>query len=985
MLLSSVALAQSTVKGTVLDETGQPLPGVNIISSLEQNKGTITDIDGAYTITLENPQADTLTFSFTGYQPQEVAVNNRSTIDVSLDVQDQIMDEVVVVGYGVQQKSDLTGAISSVGQEELTRVSSGNVEQILQGRVSGVQITPASGEPGRGAVVRIRGTGTLGDASPLYVVDGVLLNDIDFLNPNDIASIEVLKDASATAIYGSRGANGVIIVTTKQGSVGKPRFTVNTYYGTQEVVDPIDLTNANQFATLANEVAQNVGVAQPFDDPSEFGEGTDWQDVIFRNAPIQNHQISASGGNEFVRYNLSANYFDQEGIIRGSDFNRFTLRLNNQYTLSDNVEVGHNIAFTTTDRDNTPNVLTQAYRGEPVFDAFQEDGSFTNTTVRIPVGNPEATIFYNEGNNFTLEDRLVGNIYADVSFLKNFTFRSSFGLDRSMSEGKTFVPQFEVSPTSLQRNEESRLSVSRGERSSWLWENTVNYNRRWNIHKLDLLGGITAQETSFENLGGSRRNFLGESEEFFFLGAGETETQTNFNGGFEESILSYLFRVNYVLLDRYLFTASFRADGSSKFGENNRYGYFPSLALGWNLTNEPFLQDVPGLSRMKIRGSWGLIGNEKIGAYEGKPTVTSNINAVFGEPASLAPGASLVDPANPDIQWEETEQFNVGLELGVLDNRLTAEVDYYVRTTSEILVAVPIADYIGVDSDPVINAARVENSGVDLNLQWRDDIGDFSYGVGLVGSTVNNEVLGLGGGQEEIFGGPLGVGGLLGTRTTVGQPIGAFFGYRTNGIFQNEAELEAFPTRGPEEPGDLRFVDVNGDGTITSEDRTQIGNPIPDYNYGFNVTMSYKGIDLAVEFNGQQGNEVYNAKKQARFGTYNFETSFLDRWTGEGTSNTEPRVTNGGHNYEPSDRFIEDGSFTRLRTIQIGYSLPNSLLNRFGINKMRFYLNGNNLVTWTDYSGYTPEISSGSVIDVGIDRGVYPIAKTFTAGLDVTF
>jgi TonB-linked SusC/RagA family outer membrane protein len=397
------------------------------------------------------------------------------------------------------------------------------------------------------------------------------------------------------------------------------------------------------------------------------------------------------------------------------------------------------------------------------------------------------------------------------------------------------------------------------------------------------------------------------------------------------------------------------------------------------------MQNVEVLSRLKLRGSWGIIGNEKIGAYAGKPTVTSNINAVFGLPEQLQAGASIVDLSNPDIRWEETEQTNIGMEIGFFDNRLLAEVDYYNRKTNDILVAVPIPDYVGADSNPIVNAATVENSGVDVNLQWRDNIGKFSYNIGALASTVNNEVLELGDGQEEIFGGGLGVGGLLGTRTVVGLPIGAFYGYVTEGVFQNTQDLERYPTRGPETPGDLRFKDIDGDGEITTDDRTFIGSPIPDFIYAFNVGFEISGFDLAIEFNGQSGNKIINAKKMARFGTYNFEASFLNRWTEEGSSNTEPKVTNGGHNFEVSDRFVEDGAFTRLRTIQLGFTLPKKLLDRVGLSRMRVYVTGNNLVTWTDYSGYTPEISSGSVISVGIDGGVYPIAKTYTVGLQVGF
>lgn len=983
-LLFSVNLSAQeplTVTGIVTSATDpEPLIGVNILIK-GTDSGTITDFNGNFELEVPSPN-DTLVFSYIGYESMEVPLNGRSRLEIELLPQEQVLEEVVVIGYGVQKKSDLTGSVSMVEAEELQRIPTGNIEQALQGKVAGVQVTPVSGEPGRGAVIRIRGTGTLNDASPLYVVDGMLLDDISFLNPSDIENVSVLKDASATAIYGSRGANGVIIITTKKGSVQQTVFNFNSYYGTQEVVDPIALTNGTQFATLANEVAVNEGRPPQFTDPASLGEGTDWQDVIFQVVPIQNYQLSANGGNENLIFNISANYFNQEGIVRGSQFERITFRVNNEYGLSDNVAFGHNIAFVRSNRDIAANVVPTAYRAEPIVPVFEEDGSFADATVRVPVSNPEAQIFYQNNDEFT--NRLVGNAYMDINFLQDFTFRSSFGVDHEFSQGKNFVPQFEVAPNSLQRNEESILTVRQARNNSWLWENTLTYSREWNNHRLNVLGGVTSQEFIFEDIGGTRRNFLGETDEFFFLNAGETETQTNFNSSFDWSILSFLGRINYTFGNRYLLTASFRADGSSKFGTENRWGYFPSFALGWNLFNEPFLVDQTIFSRLKVRASWGKIGNDKIGAYAGRPTVTSNLNAVFGSPAGLFNGSSIVSLSNPQIKWEETTTSNIGLEFGFLDDRLYGELDFYRRVTDDILVNVPIPDYVGADAAPVINAAEVENTGIDLSINWRHRIGKVSYNLGFVGSTVSNEVRALGEGQEEIFGGPL-VGGMLGTRTIVGQPIGSFYGFKVDGVFQTQEEIDAAPNRGVEVPGDLRFVDVNGDGVITTADRTLIGSPIPDFTFGFNAGLNVAGIDFLIEFNGQQGNQVINAKKMERFGTYNFEETFLDRWTGPGTSNTEPRVTNGGHNFEISERFVEDGSFIRMRLLQVGYTLPDQWIDRLFLRSVRVYFSANNLITWTDYSGYTPEITSSSVIDVGIDRGVFPIAKTYTFGLDVNF
>ena len=980
LLFTCSLMAQHTVSGLVTDGT-EPLIGASVVVKNEPTRGVATDIDGRYTIDLDDPSA-TLVFTYVGYDPLEVAVAGRTALDVDMGEQATTLQELVVVGYGIQRKSDLTGAISSVKAEEIQRIPTANVEQALQGKVAGVQVTPGSGQPGAGAVVRIRGTGTLNNASPLYVVDGMLLDNIDFLNPNDVESIEVLKDASATAIYGSRGANGVIIISTKRGEAGKTVFTVNSYYGSQEVIDRIALTNAQQYAELSNELAVNEGRIPPFADPSAFAETTDWQDVIFQQAPIQSYQVGASGGTERMRFNLSVGYFSQEGIVRGSEFDRLTVRINNDYNLTDWLTVGHNVSLINTNNLFAPGVVNNAYRADPTVAPFDSLGNFSNTTDNAPVGNAEASLFYLDDNRNTTF-RTVGNAYVEAQFLQDFRFRSNVGVDLGNTRSKNYVPVFFVSP--IQQNQENNLFVGFDRSRNFLWENTLTYSREWARHRVTALGGITAQDFYFENLGGSRRNFPGDTEEFFFLSAGEAETQTNFNGGSESAILSYLGRINYVFDDKYLLTVSMRADGSSKFGSENRYGYFPSAAVGYNMTTEPWLENQHLVSRLKLRASWGQIGNDKIGAYAGRPVVTGNLNTIFGTGQTLQPGASIVSLANTGIRWEETTQTDIGVELGLLDNRFTAEIDYYTRTTDDILVSVPIPDFIGAANDPVVNAASVRNRGIDFNLQWRDAVGALSYGLGFVGSTIDNEVLSLGQGKEELFGGGLGVGGLLGTRTVVGSPIGAFYGYEVVGVYQNEAQVSELPGRGDERVGDLIFADTDGDGVITSADRTQIGSPIADFVYGFDASLGYGGFDLNVAFNGVSGNELVNAKKIARFGTPNFETSFLDRWTPDNPSDSEPRITNGGRNYEPSTRFIEDGSFLRLRNVQLGYTLPAAVLERIRATRLRVYVGGTNLVTWTDYSGYTPEISSENVLGVGIDRGIFPPAKVYTVGVDVGF
>ncbi len=990
ILVAAPAVQAQTgqIVGTVTDEeTGETLPGVNVLV-VGTTLGASTDLDGRYEITAVEPGSQTVRASFVGFTAQDttVTVEAGETVEANFVLSPGIaLEELVVVGYGEQRRRDLTGAVASVSGESIAELSTSSVEQALQGKVAGVQVTPASGEPGEGAVVRIRGVGTLNDASPLYVVDGMLLDDIAFLSSNDIESIEVLKDASATAIYGSRGANGVIIVSTKTGEVDQPtRFTFNAYAGTQSVMDPIDLTNAQQYAMLANELAQNEGFDQPFENPGQFGEGTDWQDEIFESAPIQNYQLSVSGGTERVTYYLSGNYINQAGVIPKSDFQRLTFRLNNGYEVADWVQVGHNVNFSYTDGQRAPSVFRSLYVADPTIEPRDEDGTFNNASARSTGGNPAAAVFYthNGENGY----RLAGNVFAEADFLESFTLRSSFGIDYDRESYRRFLPEFEVSP--VQRNETSNIRLERAEDTSWLWENTLNYNflSETGDHRLNAVAGITAQSFYQEVLGGERTNLVGESENLWYLNAGDAEGQSNFNTASDWKMLSYLFRVNYALMDRYLLTASMRADGSSRFGEENRYGYFPSFALGWNLAEERFFA-VDAISALKLRASWGKIGNDRIGAYPGIPVVTGNLSAVFGPEESLNFGALPIQLANPEVQWEETVQTNIGADMSFFDDALQATVDYYQRLTDGILVQVPIPGYVGVSQEPFVNAAEVLNSGVEGTVSWSHTIGDVGFELGFNGSTINNEVRELGGGREEILGGGLGNEITNTTRTVTGQPIGYFFGYETAGVYQTEAETEGAPPVGGRNPapGDLIYVDQNNDGVIDGEDRVFLGSGIPDFIYGFNVRLNFGGFDLSASFSGQSGNEIFNGKKAVRFGVENFEASYLDRWHGEGTSNSEPRVTNAGYNYQASDRFLEDGSFLKLQTATLGYQLPSSMLDRLNVRGARFYVNGTNLFTVTGYSGYTPEITEGDVLRNGIDLGVYPSSRTITAGVNLTF
>ncbi len=983
VLLPLGLLAQHTVEGTVrgAEET---LIGVNIRVK-GTTTGTISDLDGNYRLEVPSP-TDTLLFSYTGYAPQEVPIQNRSRIDIVLEEQTNLLDEIVVVGYGTQRKSDLTGSVSTIQSEDLVSIPTQSVGQALQGKVAGLQITPTDGAPGSDAIFRIRGTGSFNGADPLFVVDGMIVNDISFVNPQDVENVSVLKDASATAIYGARGANGVIIITTKRGEAGQEaQVNVTSYYGTQEVVRTIGLTNAQEYATLANELAANEGRPPTFADPDAFGEGTDWQDVIFQNAPIQSHQVSFTGGAERYSYNVSANFFGQEGIIRGSDFDRVTLRINNQYQLKPYLTLGHNVSLLYSDRMNGPGVVTSALRSAPTVPVFEEDGSFGNTGDVSSTGNPEATIFYN--NNETQDYRVVGNVYLDVSFLDYFTFRTNLGADFLYREQEEFFPVFFVS--AIQQRQENQLILTNNRNRNYLWENTLSFNYEQRDYRIDAVLGYTIQDFFNERVRAGRRNFVDERDIFRFFNAGEVGTEVlEGNVTLDQGLVSYLGRVNFTLFDRYLFTVSGRVDGSSRFGPNNRYGFFPSFALGWNAANEAWFANQSTLSRLKLRFSWGQTGNDRIGDFRYTALVEPGEPAVFGPDETLVPGATVIRLANEDLQWEETTQWDIGIEFGLLENRMQVEVDYYNRESDGVLFEPLIPGYLGADP-PAVNVSSIRNSGVDFNLRWQDVISDnFSYQIGGIFSILENEVLELSGTSEDFPAGGVGFGGVLATNSRPGFPVGAFYGFETIGVFQNEAELEQFATLpgDVQQPGDLIFRDIDGDGVITADDQTIIGQPTPDFTYGFNTGVQAYGFDLSAQFIGQSGSSIVNAKRGQRFGLYNFERIFLDRWNGEGTSNTEPRLTTSGVNYENfSDRFIESGDFLRLRTLELGYTLPQNIVNRIGLNSLRIYLSATNLATWQDYTGYTPEIYNNSVFDVGIDRGEYPIAKTYLAGLNLSF
>lgn len=978
-LLSQQSFAQQAVKGTVTDENGAPLPGVNVVID-STTSGTTTDLDGRYVISLEEGQ-NVLVFSFVGYKTQRVPVNGRTQVDIQMKEDVAMLDQIVVIGYGQVKKSDLTGAVSSVKSEDLVKVPSVNPMEALQGKVAGVQVNNSSGAPGSSPVVRIRGVGTPGNPNPIYVVDGVITDDISYLNSADIKSVEVLKDASATAIYGSRGANGVIMITTKLGSSEKGGMSIHVgaEYSIQTLQKRIDLLNGKEFAKVANEITtgsyNNVDLVP----------NTNWQDLLYQTASIQKYQVSLSGSSDKNDYYFGVGYFDQGGIIPKSRYQRITLKINNKYKPKDFITIGSNVAITPFLQDNTKNDAPfNVYRAQPTVEPYQQDGTYNE----VPgVGNILADLEYTTDNH-TKGVRSVSNFYAQADFLNGFSLKSSFGYDLNYYENTVFVPEFYVS--AAQQNAVNDLTKNNNHRLALLWENTLSYHKEFGKHLIDAVVGYTTQRTTSQIRTLQAQGLTRTDKDFRYINSSNivpSGVRDGVDPGSNFNMISYLGRVNYTYDSRYLLTATFRRDGSSKFLGDNRYGNFPSFALGWNVINEDFMDSQKLLSNLKIRASWGIIGNEKVNYLSAYSTVANNLFAVLGQSEALQNGQSYGNLGNPNIKWEDNRQTDIGVELGFFNQKLSAELDYFDRKTSGILVPLQPPGYFGNGFASVINNGfDAVNSGVDYSLTWRETRGDWDYSASLNGTFLHNEVtkltIPLGGTAPSIPG--IATSKTV-TITQVGSPIGAFYGYKVDGIFQNQAEVDAYPHLSGAQPGDLRFVDTNNDGKLTGDDRVVIGSSIPTYSLGLSLSANYKSFSLALDMQAQGGNDIYNIKETVRPDLYNFEKHVLDYWRGPGTSNTEPRPTSGGNNFQPSERFVKPGDFLRLRSATLSYALPESITKRLSLSKASVYLRGTNILTLMKYNGYSPEIGNSSPVLNGVDLGNYPVSSIYTVGLNFNF
>ncbi len=995
------------VSGTIMDGTlGEPLIGATILEKGTDN-GTITDIDGNFTFTAtsENPVIE---ISFLGYATQEVVYDGTS-ISVSLFEDAATLDEVVVVGYGVQKKKVVTGSITQVSAEELEDKQVQRLEQALQGRTSGVNVIQGSGQPGSGAQIRIRGSGTLGNADPLYVVDGVPIGGgIDYLNADDIESIEVLKDASS-AIYGTRAANGVVLVTTKSGSPGM-KVNYSAYYGLQRPARKLAVLNATEYAIISNENSVAAGGPILFDDPQSLGVGTDWQDAVFRtDAPMVNHSISLNAGSRKSKYFASFGYFDQDGIVSEdkSNYKRINLRFNSTHELNDRWKIGNTIAYSrvkatgvsVNNEFGSPigravnlDPITPIYETDPenlassVYTNFpvvrDETGVFgISNYVSSEVVNPLAALEIQQG--FGWSDKFVASGFLEFEIIEGLKAKSQIGSDLAFWGGQSFSPVHYLNAT-------NRLDINSYGRSHnrglvWIWENFLTYEKEIDNHDFSIVLGTSATQNKGEGISGSIRDIPVDNIEDASLGFATTgETQSYGGFEYEEKLSSVFGRLNYNFSERYLLTAILRRDGSSKFGANNKFGYFPSLSVGWNLTDENFMPTNDILKYMKLRASWGITGNDRIADFAFLPTVGTGASYTIGDANDLIIGATPNALANPDLRWEQTTQINLGFD-SKLFNYFEFIVDVYQKKTDGILFVSELPRFVGFGS-PLGNVGIVNNEGIELELGYDREWNDFSVGFNVNYSYNRNEVEFISDDKTFVPGARFGPQGLEITRASVGLPIAYLFGYKTDGVFQNQTEVDAYvnaegePLLPNAAPGDLRFMDIDNDGDVDEDDRTIIGDGNPDHTFGLGVDLKWKNFDFSVFGQGIAGNEITNITRRFDLVGANYSASVLNRWTGEGTSNDYPRLiqTDPNRNFtRSSDFYVEDGAFLRLRNVQIGYNLPESLRNKLNIGETRIYFSMNNVYTFTKYSGFDPEIIGG------VDRGQYPNPRTFLFGLNV--
>lgn len=983
-----------TVTGTVTDVSGEPIIGANIRIK-GTTTGTITDIDGNFSIEAE-PQS-VIEVSYIGYLTQETVINNQKSIRFLLKEDTKTLDEVVVIGYGVQKKADLTGSVANINTEKLNTQSNANIGQALQGKIAGVDIVSQGGAPGSGTRIMVRGIGTLNNASPLYIVDGMYMNSIDHINPNDIASIDVLKDASSAAIYGSRAANGVIIVTTKEGSntEGKPIIDLSVNLGISTASKFLDMLDAKGWAEVTTIARQAIG-KPALDMATDLANkpDNDWQDIMFRPALMQNYNLAVKGGGKYSTYYTGLGYFNQDGIVKGTNYQRYNIQSKNDYKRGI-FSAGTNLIISFSHdkplhQELRGGMIGTILQSVPTLEKYDDtrEGGYGGTygdVVNIP--HPLAIIDDNIMDRYNENVKIFANLYAQIELFKGLKYKLNLTPDFSFERYKNYLNKYDFG---LATNSITQLTERQRRRRNILVENLLTFDRTFGEHKISALAGYTYQDSRFRHIQAYGEGLPQGLEEI----DAATTNRSNEGNSWRSVLTSILGRVFYSYQNKYLFTATIRRDGSSKFGKNNRYGYFPSFSLGWNVAEEKFMENVHWLDQLKLRGGYGVLGNQEIDNYQYSSTITTGINYPDGN-GGLLQGAFPKNFANPDIKWEETAMTNVGIDFMAFNNRLSLTADYYVKNTKDILLTVPIPISSGGANDPIRNAGKIRNNGFEFNLGWMDQPNpDISYGINLIGSFNKNKVIAMGSESGSIKGGSTNQ-NITTSETKAGYPIGGYWLISTAGYFNSQEEVDAYAKDGKKiqpaaEPGDIKFVDVNNDGVINDDDRVFQGSPFPDFTFALNGNMRYKNFDLSIGLQGVLGNKIYNATRQTLEDVTkgsNFLASCLDYWTPENKNASHPRLTWDDPNRNTraeSDRYLENGSYLRLRSVQLGYTFPQTWF-KGAIQHARVYINAENLFTITSYSGYSPDVNADNANYRGFDNFIYPTNRTFMLGLNVTF
>lgn len=983
-----------TVTGTVTDVSGEPIIGANIRIK-GTTTGTITDIDGNFSIEAE-PQS-VIEVSYIGYLTQETVINNQKSIRFLLKEDTKTLDEVVVIGYGVQKKADLTGSVANINTEKLNTQSNANIGQALQGKIAGVDIVSQGGAPGSGTRIMVRGIGTLNNASPLYIVDGMYMNSIDHINPNDIASIDVLKDASSAAIYGSRAANGVIIVTTKEGSntEGKPIIDLSVNLGISTASKFLDMLDAKGWAEVTTIARQAIG-KPALDMATDLANkpDNDWQDIMFRPALMQNYNLSVKGGGKYSTYYTGLGYFNQDGIVKGTNYQRYNIQSKNDYKRGI-FSAGTNLIISFSHdkplhQELRGGMIGTILQSVPTLEKYDDtrEGGYGGTygdVVNIP--HPLAIIDDNIMDRYNENVKIFANLYAQIELFKGLKYKLNLTPDFSFERYKNYLNKYDFG---LATNSITQLTERQRRRRNILVENLLTFDRTFGEHKISALAGYTYQDSRFRHIQAYGEGLPQGLEEI----DAATTNRSNEGNSWRSVLTSILGRVFYSYQNKYLLTATIRRDGSSKFGKNNRYGYFPSFSLGWNVAEEKFMENVHWLDQLKLRGGYGVLGNQEIDNYQYSSTITTGINYPDGN-GGLLQGAFPKNFANPDIKWEETAMTNVGIDFMAFNNRLSLTADYYVKNTKDILLTVPIPISSGGANDPIRNAGKIRNNGFEFNLGWMDQPNpDISYGINLIGSFNKNKVIAMGSESGSIKGGSTNQ-NITTSETKAGYPIGGYWLISTAGYFNSQEEVDAYAKDGKKiqpaaEPGDIKFVDANNDGVINDDDRVFQGSPFPDFTFALNGNMRYKNFDLSIGLQGVLGNKIYNATRQTLEDVTkgsNFLASCLDYWTPENKNASHPRLTWDDPNRNTraeSDRYLENGSYLRLRSVQLGYTFPQTWF-KGAIQHARVYINAENLFTITSYSGYSPDVNADNANYRGFDNFIYPTNRTFMLGLNVTF